>query len=150
MMIARLRMIVLTLVATAGLTSVPARADFGIVIGEGKVQPVPIAITNMVGQSPQESQVGRDISSVVAADLERSGLFKPIDQKAFIQSLDSLQVQPRFADWKAINAQGLLSGNIRRTDDGQIRVEFRLWDVYGENQMVGLAPRRPYDRRHHL
>ena len=143
MMIARLRMIVLTLVATAGLTSVPARADFGIVIGEGKVQPVPIAITNMVGQSPQESQVGRDISSVVAADLERSGLFKPIDQKAFIQSLDSLQVQPRFADWKAINAQGLLSGNIRRTDDGQIRVEFRLWDVYGENQMVGLALNGP-------
>ena len=101
----------------------------------------------------QEAQSGRDIAAVVSADLERSGLFKPIDPKAFIQTSNSLQVQPRFADWKAINAQALVTGKVEQTQDGQLRVEFRLWDVFGEQQLVGqaytttpqLAPHRPYD-----
>ncbi|HIJ39031.1 MAG TPA: Tol-Pal system protein TolB, partial [Rhodospirillaceae bacterium] len=62
-----------------------------------------------------------------------------IDPKAFIQSVSSLQVQPRFPDWKAINAQALVQGRVEQTPDGRLRVELRLWDVFAENQMLGQA-----------
>ncbi len=121
------------------LWTLPATAEVVIDINKPNVQPMPIAVTNFAGASGQETQMGRDIAGVVAADLERSGLFKPIEQKAFIQSVESLQVQPRFADWKAVNAQALVQGRVEQTQDGHLRVEFRLWDVFAETQMVGQA-----------
>src|SRR3546814_15822286 len=59
----------------------------------------------------------RDIANVVSADLERSGLFKPIDPRAFIQTAASLQTQPRFADWRVINAQALVNGSVELQPD---------------------------------
>ncbi|MEE8515789.1 MAG: Tol-Pal system beta propeller repeat protein TolB [Alphaproteobacteria bacterium] len=115
------------------------RAELRIDITRGRVAPLPIAITNFLGKSETESQIGRDISKVVAADLERSGLFKPLDPRAFIQTAASLKVRPRFGDWRVISAQALVNGAARLQEDGRLRVEFRLWDVFAEQQMVGLA-----------
>jgi TolB protein len=133
-----------TLVALAALgmliaVSQAAHAELRIVIGEGKIEPMPIAVTDMFGTTPEDATVGADISRVVAADLERSGLFAPIDKRAFIQTPDSLRVQPRFGDWRVINAQALVSGSAEKQADGRLRVEFRLWDVVAEQQMTGLA-----------
>jgi TolB protein len=50
------------------------------------------------------------VARVVSADLERSGLFAPMDPKAFIQDSASLQQSVRFQDWKLINAQALVTG----------------------------------------
>ena len=119
------------------IAAVPAGAEVRIDITNGQMRPLPIAIPDFAGASGQEVQAGRDIARVVSADLERSGLFKPIDPKAFIQSVASLQVQPRFPDWKAINAEALVQGKAEVTADGRIRVEFRLWDVFNEAYMTG-------------
>jgi TolB protein len=119
--------------------TVSAKAEVRIDITRGVVKPIPLAVTNFHGISGDEAQVGRDISGVITADLERSGLFKPIDSRAFLQTPESLQVQPRFSDWRVISAQALVNGNIKRQADGRLRVEFRLWDVVAESQMTGLA-----------
>jgi TolB protein len=37
-----------------------------------------------------------------------------------------------------INAQGLVTGQAIMQPDGRLRVDFRLWDIYGETQMLGL------------
>ena len=74
---------------------------------------------------------------MVRADLERSGLFKPIDPKAFVDHVTNINVVPNFANWRVINAQGLVTGEWWPQPDGRLRVDFRLWDVYGESQMVG-------------
>ena len=121
------------------VVALPARAELRINITQGKVEPLPIAITNFVGVNPDEVRYGRDISSVVADDLERSGLFRPIEQGAFIQTTIALQTLPRFGDWRVINAQALVQGRVQFVQAGQLRVEFRLWDVFAEQQMVGLA-----------
>ncbi len=125
----------LALVIVAGT----ARAELRIDITQGTVQPLPIAVVDFYGQQPTDAQSGANIAGVVAADLERSGLFKPIDKKAFIQTPDSLRTLPRFGDWRVINAQALVSGVVETQSDGRMRIEFRLWDVYGESQMVGEA-----------
>jgi TolB protein len=116
-----------------------ASAELRIDITRGQIQPMPIAVTDFFGQAADDAQTGRDITNVVSADLERSGLFKPIDPKAFIQTSDSLRVAPRFGEWRVLNAQALVSGAVDKQTDGRLRVEFRLWDVYAEQQMIGLA-----------
>jgi TolB protein len=120
-------------------TGAPARAELQIDITRGYVQPLPIAITDFLGGSERDSTVGRDIAQVISANLERSGLFRPVDPKSFIQSPESVNQSVRFADWRLINAQALVTGTAQLQQDGRLRVEFRLWDIFAEQQMTGLA-----------
>ncbi|WP_374382215.1 Tol-Pal system beta propeller repeat protein TolB [Dongia sp.] len=115
-----------------------AKAEPTIDITRGTVEPMPIAVPDFYAAAPNDAQIARDIAGVVAADLERSGLFAPIDKKAFIQDNASLQQSPRFQDWKLINAQALVAGNVTSQASGQVSVQFRLWDVFGEQQMTGF------------
>ena len=114
-----------------------ARAEVTIDITRGNVEPMPIAITDFFSVDKNMAEVGLKISEVVRNDLERSGLFRPIDKKAFIQTVSSLNVQPRYSDWRVINAQVLVGGEIKLRENGQIRVEFRLWDVFANRPMAG-------------
>lgn len=117
----------------------PVRAELTIDITRGTVEPLPIAITPFAGGAGEEETFGRNIASVVSADLERSGLFRPIDPRAFIQGTDAMTALPRFGDWRVIDAQALVQGRTEMGSDGRLRVEFRLWDVFAEQQLVGLA-----------
>ncbi len=117
----------------------PLRAELSVDITEGRVTPLAIAVTDFFGASLEAAKTGREIAGVVSADLQRSGLFQPIDQRAFIQGVDSLRAGPRFGDWRLINAQALIHGAVEMQADGRLRVEFRLWDVFAEQQMTGLA-----------
>jgi TolB protein len=103
---------------------------------EGTVAPIPIAIPQFLGEDEQFAQ---DVSNVVAADLERSGLFAPLDPGSFIERIRDINVAPRFQDWRLINAQALVAGRASRSQDGRVAAEFRLWDVYSGRQ---LASRR--------
>jgi len=132
---------ILLAVAATAMTAAGARAELQVDITRGHLQPLPIAVTDFYGKGSSEQEVGRDIASVIAADLERSGLFKPVDKRAFLQDVASLQVQPRFADWRVVNAQALINGAVTVQPDGRLKVEFRLWDVFAETQMAGLQYR---------
>ena len=116
-----------------------AQAELRIDITRGFVEPLPVAITAFNGSTPSDAKKGREISDVIAANLERTGLFRPIEEGAFIQSPAELATGPRFADWRLINAQALVSGSTVMEADGRLKVEFRLWDVFAEQQMTGLA-----------
>jgi TolB protein len=116
-----------------------ARAELVVDITRGFVEPLPIAVTDFQGDNPDDARFGKDIAGVISADLARSGLFRPIEQGAFIQDAATLRVAPRFGDWRLINAQALISGATQLQPDGRLRVEFRLWDVYAETQITGLA-----------
>jgi TolB protein len=117
----------------------PAHADVKVDITRGVSEPIPVAIPSFFGASPGESQYGHDIADVVSADLVRSGLFSAVDPRSFVQDSNSLLVQPRFADWRVLNAQALVVGKVEAQSDGRLKVEFRLWDVFAEQQMTGLA-----------
>jgi len=111
----------------------PAKAALQIRIEEGVSEPLPIAIPDFLG-----AEQGRDIARVVRADLERSGLFRPLDPASFIEHIADINVPPRFGDWRTIQAQGLVTGQAMPQTDGRLKVEFRLWDIFGEQQMIGL------------
>jgi TolB protein len=130
---------VLAALAAAAWLPRPAHAVLELDITQGIVEPLPIAISELYGASPAAQQRGREIAEVVSADLERSGLFRPLDRRAFIQSPDELRGLPRFADWRQINAEALVTGTVTGGEDGaELAVEFRLWDVFAGIQMRGL------------
>ena len=78
-LLARRLALVALLVVMAGVAG--ARAELRLDITRGRVEPMPIAISTFHGQGGQENRVGRDIAQVVSANLERSGLFRPLDPK---------------------------------------------------------------------
>jgi len=129
----------LAVLAVLLLASTPARAELRIDITSGKVEPLPIAIPPLAGGAPNETQAGQDLAGVVSADLGRSGLFRPLDPRSFIQNLSVADTQPQFADWRQINAQALVTGAVKTQADGRLRVEFRLWDVFAEQQLTGYG-----------
>ncbi|MBN66741.1 MAG: Tol-Pal system beta propeller repeat protein TolB [Rickettsiales bacterium] len=113
-----------------------ALAQLRIDITKGNVNPLPIAITNFTGPNGQVSDYGMDIADVISANLERSGLFRPIEQRAFIQQISDGNTIPRFADWRQINAQGLVTGTVI-PQGNTLKVSFRLWDTQLEKQIAG-------------
>ncbi|MEZ2132114.1 MULTISPECIES: Tol-Pal system beta propeller repeat protein TolB [unclassified Sinorhizobium] len=117
----------------AAAIATPASAVVELNINKGNIEPLPIAITDFISNG----DLGAQISQVVAADLQRSGLFAPIDRKAFIEKISNPDSQPRFEDWKVINAQALVTGRVSQEGDGRLRAEFRLWDTFGGSQMTG-------------
>jgi TolB protein len=121
----------IALTLAAALAATPALADITVDVNQAALQPLPIAIPAFGGGS-----VGAQISEVVSADLERSGLFRPLDPASFRQTPD-VNVTPSFDAWKAIAAQALLVGAVSTDADGRLSVDFRLWDVYAGDQLVG-------------
>lgn len=116
-----------------------AWAALEIDITKGNVDPMPVAIPDFYGAGAAAAEQGQRMAQVITANLDRSGLFRHLDPKSFIQTPESLQARPRFADWRVLNAQALVSGKVAVENDGRLRVEFRLWDVLAGEQMTGLV-----------
>ncbi|NQW12251.1 MAG: Tol-Pal system protein TolB [Alphaproteobacteria bacterium] len=124
--------------AALGLVG-PALAELRIDITSGRVDPLPLAVVDFRGDGIEATRIGREVGGIIRANLERSGLFAPIDHAAFIQSDLQFDAIPRFDDWRKINAQALVHGRIIMLAGGQFRVEYRLWDVFAEQYMTGTA-----------
>ena len=54
-----------------------------VTLTQGTIKPTPIAITNFYSDDDIEIKIGKNISMVISDNLERSGLFMPIERKAF-------------------------------------------------------------------
>ena len=116
---------------------VAASAALKIDITKGNVDPLPISVTDLTAPDAATSTIGRDISGVIAANLERSGLFRPISSSAFIETVTNGDAVPRFADWRQINSQALITGTVTQVGPDRLRVSFRLWDALAEVQVAG-------------
>ena len=121
---------------TTILFAASAHAELKIDITKGNVEPLPIAVTNLTGAGSGEAS-GSEISNVIAADLERSGLFKPISSQAFIEQVTNGDAVPHYADWRQINANAIVTGTVTPTGDDKVRISFRLWDALGQQQIAG-------------
>lgn len=127
---------VLSFIAFLGVAFVlamPAAADIVVNVDQGMTQPLPIAIPAFGGAA-----AGSRISEVISADLARSELFRPLNPTTFQEQIGDVNVQPTFDKWKAISAQALLTGQAVSDSDGRLHVDFRLWDVYAGEQLLGL------------
>ena len=118
--------------------SISAQAQLSVDITEGNLEPLPIAVPDFLTEDARVAQIGKQVAEIVRADLERSGLFRPLDPASIIETQTNIDYEPNFSDWRVIKAEALVSGRIVRESDARIRVEFRLWDIFGEKQLSGL------------
>ena len=116
-------------------------------ITRGNLNPLPIAISPLFSdKSSRENlnsilkieSIGDEISSIVENNLKTTGLFNPLEKKAFLQEPDVAHLKPRFEDWSLIKAQALITGKVK-FEENKLRVEFRLWDVLAAKEMLAIA-----------
>jgi TolB protein len=125
------------------LSSRYAAAQTRLQITEGNFQPIPIAIPKFIAGTPGDGDTANGVTQIVTANLQRSGLFTPIDPAAYTEKLSnteklsSVDAVPTFQSWRVVNAQALVNGAITRQNDGRLKAEFRLWDVAAGQQLDG-------------
>ena len=124
-----------TILCVAALASValPAKAQLVIDMTKPTFEPVPIAIVDFAGD-----RVGAEIATVVRNNLQNSGLFRTIPPSAFIQGNLNPNAPPRFPDWRQVGAAGVVVGQVTSVG-GNLKVDFRLWDVVVGQQVAGLS-----------
>ncbi|MEM7319501.1 MAG: Tol-Pal system beta propeller repeat protein TolB [Pseudomonadota bacterium] len=122
---ASLMMVVALFVSQSHAQSQPLR----IVIEDGVIEPLPFAIPNFVPDGAAATEYAVNISQVISDDLTGTGLFRQIPSTAFISQVSSFDAPIQFPDWKAINAQALITGSVSVSGD-RLTVRFRIWDVF--------------------
>lgn len=125
-----------------------ASAQVEVEIRRGQVRAIPIAVADFTGDP-----VAAETAQVVTADLQRSGLFRPVPNSAFIERGANVDTPPRFQDWKVLNIQALVVGRVTDAGDGRLRGEYRLWDVMTGRHIAGeqfFIPRNTSRRLAHI
>ena len=114
-------------------------------ITRGNLDPLPIAVSPLHVDTKSDNyqdvkvkELGDLISSVVEKNFKSTGLFNPLNKDAFVQKPDIAHLKPRFEDWSLITAQALVTGKILIKDE-KLKIEFRLWDVAANKEMIALA-----------
>jgi TolB protein len=103
------------------------------IIGTGATQ-FPIAIVPFRA----EEGLAQRLTPVVAADLERSGLFRLVDAGG-VRPVPHEPEQLDYDQWSARGATAVVIGAVSRMPDGRYDVRFRLMDVVRQSQLAGYV-----------
>ena len=118
-------------------------AQVEITFDEGTVRGIPTAIVpfRVIDGTTFDHQVDQ----LVAADLRASGKFDPIATTNFM-SFPSRTEQVRFKDWRFIDAEALVIGEVWKLGYDLYEVQFHIYDVARE-QEIGFGKRIPNLRK---
>ena len=111
-------------------------AELRIDITRGNTEPIPIALLKFNSNSNEEEKISTKINNVVSNNLQRSGLFKVLPEETFLEKNIKFNQTPTFSNWKLTTSQGLIHGRLSFKRNQSLVLEFRLWDVFSEKQMV--------------
>ena len=115
----------------------PALAQSGplrLTITDGVIEPITFAAPVFQAETAGSEQVALDISRLLVQDLTGTGLFREIPSAAFISQISSFSQAVSFPDWRAINAQALVTGAVA-VNGNQLTVKFRLYDVFSGQEL---------------
>src|SRR3954452_12523412 len=111
-----------------------AHAQLAIEITGAGAQRIPIAIVPLAG----EKVLPPGVSTIVRADLERSGLFRGLE-------LPPLSPEPNensninYAEWRSRLADAVVVGSVTPRPDGRFDANFRLYDLVKQKPIGGLG-----------
>ena len=119
---------VLLMAQTTTLTA-QSQGPLRIEITEGVIEPLPFAIPDFQAESAEAAQLAMDVTRVISADLTGTGLFRELPSSSFISQVNDFNTAVQYPDWKAINAQALITGAVNVQGDS-VTVKFRVYDVF--------------------
>ena len=111
-----------------------AQAQLSIEITGGGEQRTPIAIVPFAG----ETGLSPSITSIVRADLERSGLFRGLELPPIVPAPTEASTI-NYPEWRSRLADALVVGSVATRADGRYEVRFRLFDVVKQTPLGGIA-----------
>ena len=129
----------LALCATAATFTLAPNASqaqpLRIVIDDPTIEPLPFAVPSFQPESGEAGQLAVDLARVVSEDLTGTGLFREIPASAYISTVSDFNAPVEYADWKAINAQALITGAVNVTGNS-VNVKFRVYDVFSGEELL--------------
>jgi TolB protein len=134
-----LRGAVLSTAFCAGL----AQAALEVTVRGGRQAPVPVAVVPFANNGDLTQ-----VATVVAKDLQSSGLFTPLDP-ADMLAQPSQPKDVNFINWRTINAQHLVIGTLEPRDASSSVIRFWLLNVTQERESLAYTiPTRNSDLRY--
>jgi TolB protein len=121
---------VATIALSTLLTAPVSHAQLRVEIAGVGAQQIPIAVAGFADESIAPQQV----SAIIRADLERSGMFKVMDAAVMSEA-----APVNYGEWKARGAEALVVGSVQRLADGRFDVRYRLLDTVKSSQLSALA-----------
>jgi len=110
----------------------PAFAQFRVEVSGVGLTQLPIAIAPFRG----EAQAPQKIGNIVKADLERSGMFRPVDAAGIVADENT---RPDLAAWRQKGADAMVTGSVSALADGRFDVRLRLWDIVRGQDLGGQS-----------
>lgn len=115
------------------LFSMSVHAELSIDITGAHSEPMAVAMPTFNSDVSLERKV-KEIMGVIRADLESSGLFRFIDEEAFLQHFNSINDKPKFVDWQAIKGEALIQAELKK-ENNKYKLTFKLWDIPASSEM---------------
>ena len=106
-----------------------------IKITQGVIEPLKFAIPEFEAENVEAKEIATTISRIVAADLASSGLFREIPPNRFIAQRKTFEEPVRFPDWRAVNAQALVTAAVNTNRSGKLTVKFQIFDIFSGVQL---------------
>jgi TolB protein len=113
------------------LMGVASHAQVRVEIAGVSGTQIPVAVAAYADESVAPEQV----SAIIRADLERSGVFKVIDARQAISDTASIDL----GAFKASGADALVVGSVSRLADGRLQVRYKLLDTVKQTQLSQLS-----------
>jgi len=124
----------LALLAIAAFVAPIANAQLVIEITRGQENAVPIAVVPFGWESANAAPF--DVAEVVAADLQRSGRFAPLDRKDMIDR-PTAGDQIRFQDWRYLKSDFIVVGKLTPNGADRYTAQFELFNVLNGQRLTG-------------
>ncbi len=118
------------------IVSAPALADLQVTINQSAQGALPIAVVPF--QNKTRSKPPVNVAKVIHSDLAHSGRFAPL-------AVNNMLAQPHkaseiiYRNWRAVNVDDVVVGDVASTNAGGYKVTFQLMDVYRQSQLAGYT-----------
>ena len=113
------------------IAAASAQAQLKIEIAGVGSNQIPIAVAAFANEAVSTT----DVSDVIKADLERSGVFKVIDAGTVLSETDAVN----YGQWKSRGADALVVGSVQKLADGRFEVRYKLHDTVKTTQLSSLT-----------
>ncbi len=124
-----MKLVIASLVCFVLSFSLHAHAGLTIEITQGSDNPTPVAVVPFAGTNG----LPEDLQEIVASDLLRSGLFRPIDKKDML-SMPKGEAEVFYRDWRVLGASYLVVGQLT-ANGGNYDLQFELYDVLAQRKV---------------
>ncbi len=114
-----------------------AQAQLQGTVRGGQIDPLPIAIAPFIAEG-EAAEPASVVSGVITNNLSHTGYFTPLPQDSFIEQIENFEQEPRYSDWRQVQAKALVTGQVSSVG-GKLQVSFKLFDVNSQQLLAGQS-----------